>query len=383
MRKLFAKAPLGEVLTKSEEWVALRPDEKYRQVTVRLWGQGVVLRNEVSGAEIAATKRLMVREGQFILSRIDARNGAFGIVPASLDGAVVSNDFPAFTPNPERILPDYLGWMSRTRDFVALCKATSEGTTNRVRLNENRFLATLIPLPPLAEQRCIVARIEALAAKIAEARGLRRQAVEEADAICRSLVFNPRDAVTTIPMHQLVRLREPDVVVQGDQEYHFAGVYSFGRGVFQGQRKSGMETAYPRLSRLSTGNFVYPKLMAWEGALAIVPPECDGLVVSPEFPVFEVDQSRVLPETLDVYFRTPTVWPILSGTSTGTNVRRRRLNPKDFLDFQFPLPSMSTQRQLRDIKARVDVLKRLQAETTAELDALLPRVLDKAFQGEL
>ncbi len=127
MSTLFAKVPLGEVLTKSEEWVALRPDERYRQVTVRLWGQGVVQRNEVSGAEIAATKRLMVRERQFILSRIDARNGAFGIVPASLDGAVVSNDFPVFTPNTERILPDFLGWMSRTRDFVALCKAVSEG----------------------------------------------------------------------------------------------------------------------------------------------------------------------------------------------------------------------------------------------------------------
>jgi hypothetical protein len=31
----------------------------------------------------------------------------------------------------------------------------------------------------------------------------------------------------------------------------------------------------------------------------------------------------------------------------------------------------------------VDVLKRLQAETAAELDALFPAILDKAFQGEL
>lgn len=184
-------------------------------------------------------------------------------------------------------------------------------------------------------------------------------------------------------MREIVRLREPDVLVQGDQTYHFAGVYSFGRGVFQGQRKFGMETTYPRLTRLSAGNFVYPKLMAWEGALAVVPPECDGLVVSTEFPVFEVDQSRVLPETLDVYFRTPEVWPVLSGTSTGTNVRRRRLNPNDFLAFEFPLPSMLVQCRLRDVKAKVDALKRLQAETSTELEMLLPAVLDKAFKGEL
>jgi hypothetical protein len=30
-----------------------------------------------------------------------------------------------------------------------------------------------------------------------------------------------------------------------------------------------------------------------------------------------------------------------------------------------------------------DVLKRLQAETAAELDALLPAILDRAFKGEL
>lgn len=92
----YPLVPLGDVLTKSEEWIELQPDRLYRQVTVRLWGQGVVQCNEVSGAEIAATKRLVARPQQFILSRIDARNGAFGIVPDSLDGAVVSNDFPTF-----------------------------------------------------------------------------------------------------------------------------------------------------------------------------------------------------------------------------------------------------------------------------------------------
>ena len=105
--------------------------------------------------------------------------------------------------------------------------------------------------------------------------------------------------------------------------------------------------------------------------------------MSPEFPVFEVDETRVLPETLDVYFRAPSIWPTLSAGSTGTNVRRRRLNPANFLAFEMPVPPMSTQRLLRNVKARSDALKRLQAETTAELDALLPSILDKAFKGEL
>ena len=123
--------------------------------------------------------------------------------------------------------------------------------------------------------------------------------------------------------------------------------------------------------------------MAWEGALGIVPPECNGCVVSTEFPVFEVLEDRVLPEVLDAHFKTPTVWLKLSGSSTGTNVRRRRLNPQDFLNYRMPLPSRSTQYLLRKVRMEVDALKRLQSVTSAELDAMLPAILDRVFNGEL
>lgn len=184
-------------------------------------------------------------------------------------------------------------------------------------------------------------------------------------------------------MRELVSRRQLDVEVVPDETYHFAGVYCFGRGVFRGPVKTGMDFAYKQLTRLRHGDFVYPKLMAWEGALGIVPTECDGLVVSPEFPEFMVNGLRVLPEVLDVYFRTPSVWPLLSGASTGTNVRRRRLNPADFLAYTMPLPPMDRQQKLREVKRQVTRLRRLQSDTAAALDALLPSILDKAFKGEL
>jgi type I restriction enzyme S subunit len=380
----FPLVPLGEVLTKSEEWIDLNPTESYQEVTVRMWGNGVMLRREAAGSEIAASRRLRVHTDQFIISRIDARHGASGLIPQELDGAVVSNDFPVFNLEQARILPAFLKWLSKTRGFIDLCLAASEGTTNRVRLQEKLFLTLEIPLPPLHEQRRIVARIEELAARIAEARGLRAQAAEEAEALCRAILLDTTDGDPILtPMRELVSLREPDIEVLPDQTYQFAGVYSFGQGVFKGESKTGLQFSYKWLTQLRTDDFVYPKLMAWEGALGVVPPECNGLFVSPEFPVFEVNQSRVLPEVLDTYFRSPSVWPLLSGVSTGTNVRRRRIHPSQFLDFKFPLPPMSTQYRLRKIRARVDAVKRLQADTAAELDALLPAVLDRAFRGAL
>lgn len=382
MSSAWPRVALGEVLKKSEESVSINTNAFYREVTIKLWGKGVVLRREASGTEMSASRRAVVRQNQFILSRIDARNGAFGLVPENLDGAVVSNDFPSFNLNQERLEPKFLEWLSKTSAFVDLCKAASEGTTNRVRLKEEKFLAIAICLPPLAEQQRIMARIDVLAAKIEEARGLRRQSMEETEFLCRSLVFGDKKSVLT-PMHELVRPRGHTVNVKADEIYHFAGVYCFGRGVFRGQKKSGMDFAYKQLGQLKAGNFVYPKLMAWEGALGVVPQECDGLFVSPEFPIFEIIENRVLPETLDVYFRTPAVWPQVAGESTGTNVRRRRLNPKDFLSYKIPLPSMQTQLRLRQVMQKVDGLRRLQTETAAELDDMLLSILDKAFCGEI
>ena len=63
---------------------------------------------------------------------------------------------------------------------------SSEGTTNRVRLQEDKFLTMEIPLPPLDEQRRIVSRIEHLSAKIEEARRLRQQAAKESEALALS-----------------------------------------------------------------------------------------------------------------------------------------------------------------------------------------------------
>jgi type I restriction enzyme S subunit len=64
------------------------------------------------------------------------------------------------------------------------------------------------------------------------------------------------------------------------------------------------------------------------------------------------------------------------------SINQRQL--KAFPVFQPPLPEQRRiVAELDALQAEVDVLKSLQAETTAELDALLPAILDRAFKGEL
>lgn len=136
------------------------------------------------------------------------------------------------------------------------------------------------------------------------------------------------------------------VEVEPVEQYHFLGVRSFGGGCFDAGERSGADTRYTRLHTVRADDFVYPKLMAWEGAFAVVPPAYDGYVVSPEFCTFVTDGSELDIRYLDLLFRRRETWDDIAGSSKGTNLRRRRLHPDQFLAWRITLPDLDEQRRL-------------------------------------
>jgi type I restriction enzyme S subunit len=63
------------------------------------------------------------------------------------------------------------------------------------------------------------------------------------------------------------------------------------------------------------------------------------------------------------------------------------LNLTNIRSLELPFPPLPEQRRvvayLDELQAKVDTLKSQQARSAAQLDALLPSVLDRAFKGEL
>ena len=261
-----------------------------------------------------------------------------------------------------------------------MLKASPGGAGRNRTLGVEKLGHIRVPLPPLTEQQALVARLDALAEKTRQVEAHLAAVERDAERLVRAYIFQPPDEQSTKrPMSELVSQRPPDVTVDGTVQYRFAGVYSFGRGVFPSVVKAGGEFAYERLSTVRVGDFTYPKLMAWEGALGVVPPECDGMVVSPEFPVFSINTDEVLPELLDIYFRTPEIWPELAELSGGTNVRRRRLQPSAFLTYEMPVPSIATQLKLREAYRRTQALKVKHTAIREANAALLPATLERVF----
>jgi type I restriction enzyme, S subunit len=378
----WPQVPLGEVLRKSEEWIAIDPDAKYSEVTVRLWGKGVTLRREVSGAEIAGSSRLCVRPNQFIASRIDARNGAFGLIPDYLDGAIVTNDFPVFGVAEERLDPRFLNWMSKTPVFVDLCKAASEGTTNRVRLKESLFLATAIPLPPLPEQQRILARVEAIAERIAEAQRRREEVRVEQAAFVSSLHI-ALAGVRCVMLSELLTLDEDRVPVSPDLSYPQVGINGFGGGLFSKEAVPGTATTYKHFNRLYSGAVVLSQVKGWEGAIGVCPEDFAGRFASPEYRTFRCRDGQADPKYLSTLFASPWFWGQLGRMTRGVGARRERVRPELFLSLELPFPTLDQQLRASKMFDGLGRARALQSETAAELDALLPSVLAKAFAGEL
>ena len=152
----YELARIGDFLIKSRNIVNIEDDNIYNRVTVKINNNGVILRDSEKGVNIGTKKQYLAKEGQFIISKIDARNGAFGIIPNELDNAIVTNDFPLFDVNNKKINPQFLLLITTTKVFIKFAQSCSSGTTNRQRMDIDMFLNQKIPLPKLEEQNKIV-----------------------------------------------------------------------------------------------------------------------------------------------------------------------------------------------------------------------------------
>lgn len=383
MSNKWPQVKLGEVLRLDLDMVRVDASTSYPMVGVLSFGRGLFDREPIENGNTSYKRFFRLKAEHVVMSQLFGWEGALALSADQHAGKYVSPQFPTFLCDSERLNRNFLGWIIQQKSFWDDLGSRATGMGDRRRtLNPDALFACNIPLPPLQEQRRIVAKIEQVVGRLEAAHSLQGGVALELDLLARSILDNDPHSIPT-PIQELVRLRSPDVRVRPDESYNFAGVYCFGRGVFRSCSKSGMEFAYSQLTTLHAGDFVFPKLMAWEGALGTVPPECDGCVVSTEFPVFEVMEDRVFPEVLDTHFRNPAVWPTIASLSTGTNVRRRRLNPQSFLNYVFPLPSKRTQQSLRKVLERTSKVRPLLAHTAVELNALLPSLLDRALSGRL
>src|SRR6266567_5994638 len=114
MNKPWPKVRLGEVLRHRKEFITIDDLATYKRPRVKLHVQGIVLRDEIPGALIKTKTQQVCRAGEFLVAEIDAKVGGFGIVPPSLDCAIVSSHYFLFTIETSKLDPRFLDYFIRT-----------------------------------------------------------------------------------------------------------------------------------------------------------------------------------------------------------------------------------------------------------------------------
>lgn len=178
-----AAVPLRAVLRARVDRVRIDDDATYTRPRVQLHFRGARIRDAVPGRDIGSRNQTLVRAGDLIVSRIDARNGAMAILPEELDGAIATNDFPVFEIATDRIWPAYLRYALFHPSMVDVYGRLSRGSTNRRRLEVSAFLALLIPLPTLEEQTKIAAQLECCEKLIASTNAELTELMESAENV--------------------------------------------------------------------------------------------------------------------------------------------------------------------------------------------------------
>jgi len=378
----YNKQPLGSVLRRAQESVVIDPQKTYKQVTVRLFHKGLKLRGEKVGSAIRTTKQCVVHKGQVLLSRIDARNGAIGIVPPELDGAIVTNDFWAFEVNRDLADPAFLDAYFGTSEFVDACNASSEGTTNRVRLQPSRFLRIDVPLPPRDVQRRIVSRIEDIAGKIEKARTLRKEIVSKQRNLLLSVYTKLIEGAKWRQMKEIAPLVRRPITIDPLQEYNELGIRSFGKGTFHKAAVSGASLGSKRVFQIEPGDLLFNIVFAWEGAVAVARPEDKGRVGSHRFLSCVPKNGSAVPSFLRFHFLTERGLEYLGIASPGGAGRNRTLGLEALARMEVPVPPIEKQLQFASLMSRTDELDRVRTEAGKEIDSLMPSILSKAFSGE-
>ena len=341
------------------------------------------------------TKMILARAGDLLVSGINAAKGAIALHDATRNAPIAATiHYAAYCPDESRADVRYLWYLLRSEAFRTILKRNLPGGV-KTELKAHRLLPIKVPLPPLDEQRRIVARIEKLAALIEVAQELRVKAREETEAFTTSSVISvfdwnsSRTGWEPQPLRKAAEIkrgrfahrpRNAPQFYDGDIPFIQIGDISSSNRYIQ-QYSQTLNKDGLGISRMFTsGTVVIAITGATIGATGILtfdscfPDSIVGLTAR---------ENVALPKF--VYWALEDVKREALAEATQTtqpNINLRILNK-----LMIPIPPLPEQQHVVDhleyLQAQVDELTALQESTQAELEALLPSVLDRAFKGEL
>jgi type I restriction enzyme, S subunit len=374
MKRAWPLVSLGCFLFQDKSYLAEPENRLYKKMSVKLYGKGVSIDSAVEGSSLRMRRHQLAKTHQIVVSEIWAKKGAIGIVSDECSGALCTSHFYLFDHDPSKIDIKWLSYLLASNMLESQLDEYARGTTGYAAIRPSQFLSCEVPLPPLAEQQKIAARIGEIQMKLQSIEILLSAIEVDLQSLFLSL---HNDSGMRCKLGDLIELYEDKERIQPTASYPQVGVRGFGGGLFPKAAVSGAGTTYKTFNRLYEDAIVLSQVKGWEGAIAICPMSLSGMFVSPEYRTFRCKPEMTTPKYMQEVVRSKWFWKYLQEATRGVGARRERVRPEKFLAIELHMPSLAEQEIIVAMLSALQIARRLRAEAQQAIDALFPSVLDR------
>jgi len=389
MKSDWKKIPLSKVLRQAKKTFLIQDKTVYKQITVSKNGS-ISLREEKNGGLIGTKKQTIVKSGWFIYSRLGLPDGAFGLIPKDLEGAIVTGDMPVFEIDENQIIPEYLNYILRNSEVFDFFKSKFKGSAQS-RVREPLFLSLEIPLPSLPEQKRIVKKIKEIEEKEKAIIKLEKYIGNAVDNIVPSAlekIFGASGWEKDQIGNLIEEVKTGTTPPSGERKYYKEERNWFTPPDFRGQIY--LENSYRKISQLAIddgkvkiyqpGTVLFIGIGATLGKVGILKNEASSnqQITGIRF------KKDILPEFAYYWFKAN--YSEIRGLCPATTLPI--LNQEKIKKLIFSYPKSTTEQKkiidhLNLIESKKEEIQQEKKKKNLIFSALMPSVLAKAFNGDL
>ena len=355
------KVKLSELINQKTDTEQIVDMENEHYITLSLYGKGARERVIKDGKYPVPFTGYRVSEGQFIYSRIDARNGAYDIIGPELDGFVVSKDFPVFDINESKVLPHFLRRAVLSDAFINQVKNSSFGATNRMRIKEDIFADYSIPLPELSKQKEIVDILDRVETIIDS----RQQELQKLDDLIKAR-FVEMFIAKDFPILTLdeVSLSKGEYGAQSASIRYDPSRPRYVRitdinddGTLNNDVVSSANKEDDEQYKLTYGDFMFARMGATVGKTYAY--KSGNQIFAGYLIRYKLDLGKIMPEYLYAYTKLDEYenWVLLNQSGAA----QPGINAKKYGSLKIPVPPIEVQRQFVGFCTKIDKSKLLEA----------------------
>ena len=383
----WEKVQLGEVLIERKETpdpVALETGE------IRIVSKIGFNTGEMEFRDSTATKTKMIQfqPGDIVISGIAAAQGAIAIYSKSEEKpASATMHYSAYAVNPERADVTFLWWLLRSTAFQHILFRTLPGGI-KAELKPKQLLPISVSLPSLSEQRRIVEKINHFLTKLNEVHVLREQLETKLSVFVSSVyrdILKPRKGWKVRNVSELCNKPQYGYTASAMTEEvgpHLLRITDIQEGSVNWGMVPYCDCPNPQKYLLEKDDILFARTGATTGKSFLIE-ECPTAVFASYLIRLRI-KNWVTPKYLYTFFQSPSYWEQISANTIGS--AQPNCNAKKLASVRVPIPPLEEQHRivthLGNFQEKISSVKALQAQTTQELDCLLPSFIDSIFRQD-